>query len=67
MSQLWQFLKKIENPMSLGERRATNCISQVSRHRKTGRIKFQNSFNFSEKASLVNLRLTHCRGGTNCN
>ena len=29
-----------------------DCISQVSRHQETGRIRFQNGFNFSEKASL---------------
>ena len=32
----------------------TDCISQVSRHGETGRIKFQSGFKLSKKAFLVN-------------
>ena len=34
--------------------RVTDCVSHVSRHRETGRIKFEDGFNLSKKASVVN-------------
>ena len=42
------------NPMSQSRRpearhRATYCMSQVSRHRETGRTRIQNGFNLSKK------------------
>ena len=60
--------EKFLNPISQARRtqvrnRATDCISQVSRHWETGRTRFQSGFNLSKKASLVNPRLTQCRGG----
>ena len=45
MCQLWQFLKNLVHPMTLRRRRATDCMSQVSRYREAGRIKLQNGFN----------------------
>ena len=51
---------KFFNPMSQAKRtqarhRVTDCVSHVSRHRETGRIRFEDGFNLSKKASLVNL------------
>ena len=53
-SQLWPVLKNLVYPMTLRRRRATDSISQVSRHLETGRRGFHNSLNLSKKASLVN-------------
>ena len=56
--------EKFFNPTSQARRtqprhRATDCVSQMSRHPETRRTRFQEGFNFSKKAFLVNPLNSH--------
>ena len=55
MCQLWQFLKKLVHSTVTAKASDDRLHLHVSRHRENGRIRFKKGFNFSQKASRVNL------------